>query len=115
MSKLNIYSKSILKKISINDGLRVCVMRRIKPEYKFDIWIPMLAPPEKLLNDYIISKKINWKKFSEKFNKQVLSNNKHLIRILISIAKIRKVTLLCFEEVDDYCHRSLIIKECKKL
>lgn len=115
MSKLNIYSKSILKRKSKKDGLRVCVMRRIKPEYKFDIWIPRLAPSEKLLNDYVILKKIKWETFNKKFDKQVIANNKLLITILILISKFKKITLLCFEEVDDYCHRSLIIKECKRL
>ena len=115
MNKLNIVSKSIVKKHSKKDGLRVCVMRRIKPEYKFDMWIPKLAPSKNLLDKYIVSKSITWREFSIKFKKQVLSKNKDLLVLLLTIAKFKPITLLCFELDDVYCHRSLIIEECKKL
>jgi len=115
MNKLNIKSKSILKRVSKKDGLRICVMRRIKPEYKFDLWIPNLAPSEKLLNKYVVLKSISWLEFSVKYKKRVLSKNKALLRLINLIAKTKKITLLCYETKDTYCHRSLIIKECNRL
>lgn len=112
---VNIVNKSILYKKNKKDCLRVCVMRRIRPEYDFDIWIPKLAPSEKLLREYILDKKIPWKQFSLKFKKQVLLKNKHLIFLLLLLSKITKISLLCGEKSAKHCHRKLIIEECKKL
>jgi len=112
---LNIVNKSILYKKNKKDCLRVCVMRRIRYEYDFDIWIPKLAPSEKLLKEYVLDKKISWKQFSLKFKKHVLFKNKHLIFLLLFLSKITKISLLCGEKSAKYCHRKLIIEECKKL
>ncbi len=112
---MNITTKSIYSKIGKSDGLRICIMRRIKPEYKFDIWIPRLSPPEKLLKEYVINKQIPWKDFTKKFEKQVLKKNKTLLLFLIKLSSYSKVTLLCQEKSAKYCHRSLVLKECFKV
>jgi len=90
-------------------------MRRIRPEYDFDMWIPKLSPPENLLNDYVIDKKISWKVFSNRFYKQVILKNKKLIKIIVELSKKNKVVLLCAEKNSRYCHRSIVLKECLKL
>jgi len=112
----NILTKSIHNKPNKRDGVRICVMRRIRPEYKFHIWMPELAPPEKLLKQYIIAKNINWEEFSHKYTQEVLSKKriKHIIKTLIFMSQLENITLLCSENSARYCHRSLIIKECSK-
>ena len=112
----NITTKSIHKKMSKQDGIRICVMRRIHSDYKFHIWIPELAPSENLLNKYVIQKKIIWKEFSKQYTKSVLSKNqvKEIIKTLAMVAQFTKITLLCGEDSAKYCHRSLIIQECLK-
>lgn len=112
----NLVTKSIHKQKRKTDGLRICVMRRIKPEYDFDMWIPELAPSEKLLKEYIIDKKITWDEFSKKFTQERLSKQKtkKLIETLVFLTQSTKITLLCGENSAKYCHRSLIIKECEK-
>lgn len=90
-------------------------MRRIRPEYKFDIWIPRLAPSRRLMKKYVIDKKITWKKFSTEFEKSVIKQNRSLISMLIYISKKKTVTLLCAEKSADRCHRGLILKACKKI
>lgn len=107
-------TKSILEKKNQADGIRICVMRRIHPEYKFDVWIPRLAPSERLLKKYVIDKKITWEKFSEEFDKSVIKQNKSLISMLTYISKKKTITLLCAEKSVSRCHRALILKACKK-
>jgi len=112
----NITAKSIYKKIDKKDGIRICVMRRIRPEYKFHIWMPELAPSENLLKKYVIQKKISWENFSQQYVHEVLSKKqvKIIIKTLAFIAQTSKITLLCGEDSAKYCHRSLIIQECLK-
>lgn len=110
----NITTKSINEKKTKTDGLRVCVMRRIHPEYDFDIWIPKLAPSEGLLQQYVINKTIKWSEFEKKYKKNVLKKNIKLIQLLITFSRSDKITLLCTEKSARFCHRSLIIEECRK-
>ena len=110
----NIYTKSFLDKINQKDGIRICVMRRFKPEYKFDMWLPKLAPTEKLLIDYVKKKKISWIEFSVKYKKQILQKQQKYIKLIIYLSKISSVTLLCWEKSPKQCHRMLIWEECMK-
>lgn len=112
----NIATKSIHKKPNIQDGIRICVMRRIHPEYNFHIWIPELAPPEKLLEQYVIQKKMSWEEFSYQYIQKVLSKKRviNIIKTLVLMSQFEKITLLCTENSAKHCHRSLIIRECMR-
>ena len=107
--------KSIHSSKSTNDGIRICVMRKIRPEYDFDLWIPKLAPSEKLLELYVINKKISWKEFKKKYQKQILVKEKKLIKILNILLLNNSITLLCGEQSPNHCHRILIGKELIKI
>lgn len=109
----NIINKPITSKKIVNE-IRICVMHRIHPEYLFDIWLPTLAPSEKLLKAYVIEKKMSWKLFSKKYIKEVINKNMKFIVLLCDLAKKHKIALLCGEKSPKYCHRSLIIKACKE-
>ncbi len=111
---MSIKTGSILSKKKDLNTIRICIMRRIKPDYDFDLWIPKLSPPEKLLQDYVIDKKIGWEEFSNKFSRQVIRKNKKLINLLINLSKRNNIILLCAERSAKYCHRSLILGECLK-
>ena len=111
----NIKNKSINYKKNRADGLRICVMRHIKPKYDFDLWIPALAPKEKLLKDYVINKKISWEEFCKKFKKQTLTKNKILLKIILDLSKTMRITLLCGEKSYKKCHRRLIVDEIRKI
>lgn len=89
-------------------------MRRIKPEYDFDLWLPKLAPPETLLKTYIINEKIAWKEFKKRFL-NVLKRKKKYLKLIASLAEKENVTLLCWEKSANRCHRKLLAKECKKI
>jgi uncharacterized protein YeaO (DUF488 family) len=89
-------------------------MRRIKPEFEFDIWMPKLAPSTRLLKSYH-DKKIDWKSFEKKFTKEVLDKQKEYVEIVVSIVKKYDVTILCWEKKGENCHRILITNRIKKL
>ena len=105
-------TKSILLKPSQDDGLRICVMRKIKPNYKFDMWWPILAPSLKLLGDYI-SQKIDWVEYAPKYIKE-MKDHKDIVKLLAETANKINITILCYEEIPEKCHRRLLAEECKK-
>ncbi len=112
----NIKTKSVNEKKSKNDGIRICVMRRIRPEYEFDVWIPALSPPNKLFNNYVIEKKLIWKQFVLEFQRTVLKKKKvkNLLNMLILLSKKQTITLLCGEKSAKRCHRRLLIEACEQ-
>lgn len=109
-------NKSILLPKDATDGIRVCVMNSIHPEYQFDCWLPCLAPSRSLVEAYVINKEISWDEFSNAYLREQAERDNHLI--LQSLAALIKqahqenqdVTLLCFEEEISHCHRQLIIE-----
>ena len=114
MSKYILRTKSIESPTNSSDGIRVCVMRRIKPEYKFDIWIPVLGPSAGLLKKYVIDKSIRWSEFKKIYIKQLVRKQK-FIKIILQLLLESPVTLLCVEKKALRCHRLLLANECKKL
>jgi len=107
-------TKSVQKPANKDDGIRICIMRRIKPKFEFDIWMPTLAPSTKLLKEYH-DKKISWSKFEEKFKENVLRKQTEYLDILINIDKKNTITLLCWEETTEKCHRRLVTAKLKKM
>ena len=111
----NITTKSIQLRKADSDGLRICVMRRIKKNFKFDLWIPELSPPEKLLSEYVLKKKIKWLDFKKKFTKQVIKKQTKLLKLLLILANESPITLLCWEKSSNRCHRKLLLNKLKEM
>ncbi|MGA2967958.1 MAG: DUF488 family protein [Candidatus Levyibacteriota bacterium] len=111
---MKLQTKSIQSKKSNSDGIRICVMRRIRPEFKFDVWVPNLAPPAKLLKAYH-DKEISWEKFEKRFAREVLESKKEHVEILAELTKKHDVTILCWEKKGENCHRLLIAEKIKQL
>lgn len=111
---MKIITKSVQKKISKSDGIRICIMRRIKPEFKFDMWLPALSPSTRLLSDYQ-NKEIPWKLFEKRLKKELLPEQQKYLEMIIELSKKNNVTLLCWEDSAKLCHRSIIAQEIKKL
>lgn len=99
-------TKSIQHPSHAEDGLRVCIMRRVKPEFEFDMWIPHLAPSTELLQNYQ-EEKLSWDEFKDAFLEETKTQDKYysLIENLLSFSN---VTLLCFEETSERCHRRIV-------
>ncbi len=109
-----IKTKSLQARKNSRDGLRICIMRRIRPEYNFDMWLPAVSPNEQLLQAYVINKSMQWDEFKPLFLSELKKNSQYL-EIIYYLAKKGIVTLLCSEDSPDECHRSLVAKEIKKL
>jgi len=108
-------TKSLQTLSNSEDGLRVCVMRRIKPEYDFDIWAPILAPSEDLLQRYVINQEISWDEFRPLFLEELHKKGERFLNFLCNLATKQNVTLLCWEKKPDYCHRRLLAEKCQEL
>ncbi|MCL4354024.1 DUF488 family protein [Patescibacteria group bacterium] len=113
MSK-EIHTKSIQLPREDKDGIRTCIMRRIKPEFDFDIWIPHLAPSSSLLSDYHMQK-VSWEEYEKRFKEEVLDNNQKYLELVLDISKKHKVTLLCWEETPEKCHRRMVAEKLKEI
>lgn len=104
-------TKSVQDPVSVTDGVRICIMRRPNFDGAWDIWMPRLAPSEQLLTEYH-EQKCTWDEFCERFKKEVLNDQSEYLDILIDICRKRKVTILCWEETSEKCHRRLVAEAC---
>ncbi len=110
-----LYTKSIQAKSGKKDGIRICIMRR--PDFKtaqFDIWMPVLAPSHQLLTD-IHKKRIDKPEYNRRFHKEVIVGQAKFIKLLADMALKQDVTILCWEETPEKCHRKLVAEECGRV
>jgi len=89
-------------------------MRRPGAEDDWDMWMPTLAPSHQLLTEYH-QKKVNWKEFCERFNQEVLEDQRRYLELLIWMAKKETITILCWEDTPEFCHRRLLAEECRQI
>jgi len=109
-----IHTKSIQLPTEASDGIRICIMRRIKPEFKFNIWIPELAPSSSLLDDYH-RQNVSWEEYEARFKKEILDPKQEYLETVLFIASKKPVTLLCWEETPEKCHRRLVAEKLKEM
>ena len=118
-------TKPILSLKESSDGFRISIMSRHTLEDGltshplintscYDLWLPIFAPPTKLLGDYY-KRGLSWDDFSNAYQ-----NYLKLPRISVEVQNLAVkslnyiVTLLCVEDTPEYCHRRLLAEECKK-
>lgn len=109
-----LYTKSIQRKRTKHDGIRICIMRRPDSNADYDIWMPTLAPSHELLNAYHRGE-VNWDQFVVRFTKEVPKRNKKFVELLADMASKRDVTILCWEETPEMCHRRLVAEACQEV
>lgn len=119
-----LFTKCILDDREETDGLRISVMSRhtkndgVTPDTRltdWDIHIPKLGPSPKLIGDYY-KRDLLWDAFKERYLEEIRTPFKtKLVLAICNIALLENVTLLCIEETDEHCHRSLLYAECKRL
>lgn len=125
---MTLYTKSVYASKEEHDGIRVCVMSRLTEEdgitvvtpllhgKKFDWWLPVLSPPDKLVGAWYRGELSGWKEFEKQYLDHLHSGNifPHL-KFLANQAYENDMTLLCVEKSPKHCHRSLLAQECQKL
>jgi len=109
-----LFTKSIQEKKKKNDGIRVCIMRRPGSEDDWDIWMPTLAPSHQLLTAYH-QEEVDWEEFCVRFNEEVLRNQRRHLDLLIWMAKKETITILCWEDTPEFCHRRLVAEKCRSI
>lgn len=101
--------KSIYADPVPEDGTRILVMRRwprgVRKD-RVDEWWRDLSPSEALLRDYR-AKKVSLARFFERYREE-MADRRDLIRKLAERSKSGTLTLLCWEERDEDCHRHVL-------
>lgn len=104
-----IKTKCILDPPEKSDGTRICVMRWVRSNYIYDIWIKALSPSARLIKRYL-NNEVDWKYFELMYKHEIKQDG---VRYLLRILKKRSddgeiITLLCHEKSDKKCHRRLL-------
>lgn len=118
-----IKTKCIKDPIEPSDGIRISVMSShtidgIIPdteitENMYDIHIPELAAPNKLLGDYY-KRGISRSEYETRYLEHI--RTPYIQSIIINIlSKYDIITFLCIESDDSKCHRRLLKEECIKM
>lgn len=113
------------------DGLRILATRfrgRGTGTDGYDVWMPSLAPSEKLLKSRQAGQ-VSWAEFARHFRTELhedgpvdarcatIKNHgqKFTLRLIAELARQGDVTLLCLcAEDEKQCHRHLLLKEIEK-
>jgi uncharacterized protein YeaO (DUF488 family) len=119
-----IYTKSIFKRPTKADGIRISVMSRhtlndgITPDMRitsetYNCWYRELSPPEKLVGAFI-NQKISWEQYTNSYIKYLREPSIYPKVIALANKGLNKnLTLLCVEESANRCHRRLLAEECQ--
>jgi uncharacterized protein YeaO (DUF488 family) len=108
--------KSLKEPTEQDDGFRILIARYrprylLRSEENWHEWWKELAPSRQLHKEYVISKKINWFVYKERFLTEIKTNPIALdeIKELGRLSKDQNVTLLCHcIGKDKHCHRFVI-------
>lgn len=81
--------------------------------HMYNIHIPELAPPRKLLGDYY-KRGLPWDEYEKQYLEYIRQPEKiELIKELM--IKHKNITFLCIEENDEHCHRRLLKSVCDEI
>lgn len=118
-------TKYIIAKAENDDGKRISVMSRhtlndgitthpkITSKY-FDIHMPELGPPLKLIGDYY-KRGLSWERFESGYIQYIKRPDIAVkVQELARDAISSNITLLCIEDLPTHCHRRLLAEECKR-
>lgn len=120
-----LYTKSIIKEKSSEDGIRISVMSRhtlndgITPDSRitkncFDEHLQIVAPPSKLIGDYY-KRGLSWENFEKRYLEHLKKPEiAEIVKQLARRAIQQDITLLCIEETAEHCHRRLLAEECRR-
>jgi len=89
-------------------------MRRPGEATDWDIWMPTLAPSHELLTQYHQAE-VTWDEFCDRFHQEVIAEQQEYLDILVEMAQKHVVTILCWEETPEKCHRRLVAEACKQI
>lgn len=119
-----LFTKSIIKEVETDDGIRISVMSRhtlndgITPDMRikhYDMHIPILGPSPKLIGDHY-KRNLAWPQFELRYLEEMNQEpQKSIIWFICRLAIVQNVTLLCIEDTCEHCHRRLLAQLCKDI
>lgn len=109
------------------EGLRIGVVRRPprgvrKEDYAqlnyYDVWFPILAPSQRLLNWIHANDGANpviWRTFTKRYQGEMLNNtnSRQAVKLLAELAKHTPISIGCHCRDENRCHRSILLKLIK--
>jgi uncharacterized protein YeaO (DUF488 family) len=114
------------------DGLRILATRfrgRGTGTEGYDVWMPSLAPSERLVKSFLAGT-LPWPDFAREYRQELqmdgpvdarcatIKNHgqKFTLRLLHQLARTQNVTLLCLcDEDQSHCHRHVLLKEIERV
>lgn len=102
------------------EGLRIGTARRPprgvrKVDYArldyYDVWLPDLAPTQKLVSWALGEPwtEARWKKFARDYRREMSDPRaQHLLELLAALSKRSNLSVGCYCEDENRCHRSLL-------
>lgn len=118
-----IKTKCIKYPIESTDGVRISVMSSHTldgivvdttiTENMYDLHMPELSAPKKLLGDYY-KRGISWEEYEVRYLEHI--RTPVIQEIIVNlIKKYDTITFLCIEQDDSKCHRRLLQEECIRM
>lgn len=100
------------------EGVKLVVTRyypRGIARVHFDRWLPVLAPSQKLLQDWR-GHRITWEEYAARFRKEILGSAEAVaaLRHVVELAEARDVWLICWEKAPP-CHRFVLLDLAREL
>ena len=118
-------TKYILKPRKKEEGLIISVMsrhtlkdgktpdRRIIKFVNYDLWLPIFAPPLKLVGDYYGG--LPWEEFEQRYLNYLSQPDVKVEVQKLAEESLRRITTLsCIEKDPEKCHRRLLAERCKE-
>lgn len=87
-------------------------------EHYFDVWLPAIAPSQKLLRWLREQQKMKgdvdsvWQSFLDRYERELLNNtdSRQAVLLLAEMAKRTPLSIGCYCEDESHCHRSRLFE-----
>ena len=94
------------------EGVRVGTVRRpprgMPKGSMYDTWLPELAPSRELLRDWREGG-ITWRQFTQRYRAEMRKpEGRHLIALLAELSRKTNLSVGCYCEDEEHCHRSIL-------
>jgi uncharacterized protein YeaO (DUF488 family) len=105
-----------------DEGLRIGVVRYLprgvkKQDYAhldyFDVWFPTVAPSREIISEFKKTEgtRKDWDRFIRRYRKEMKEpDNRRAIVLLAEVAKRTPLSIGCYCQEADFCHRSVLRK-----
>ena len=121
-----LFTKCILSEKEVGDGIRISVMSKHTlndgvtadariSNNSYDYHCRELAPSLGLIGDYY-KRGLSWEEFEFRFHEEIKDSSIQIVLKEIATRSLSEnITLMCIEKEFQFCHRRILVEECKRL